>query len=75
MEGEGGGVLEVLLASPLPLLLRHTLDEGSERVYSAAVRCLHALLVPPPLEEVSGTEVGGGEGSEGAAPLTAETTG
>ncbi len=49
---DGDSVLEQLLASDVPLLLRYSLDENVSSVMFAAAAGLHSLLVIPP-ENVS----------------------
>ena len=49
---DGDSVLEQLLASDVPLLLRYSLDENVSSVIFAAATGLHSLLVTPP-ENVS----------------------
>ncbi len=49
---DSDSVLEQLLASDVPLLLRYSLDENVSSVMFAAAAGLHSLLVTPP-ENVS----------------------
>ena len=51
-EYSSDSVLEQLLASDVPLLLRYSLDENVSSVMFAAAAGLHSLLVTPP-ENVS----------------------
>ena len=46
-----GSLVSSLLEAGLPALLRYLLDDGTDAVRTAAIQCIHGLLVSP-LEEV-----------------------